>query len=198
MKRTLSITVALLIALSFFNLFSYLSRKSQSGRLNNTSADYGKKYYYRFLDQYSYALNLEYEPLYDALISIGKDTSDYFRLSELSYRPSLVLYFTNEMCTPCVEYCVTKLKERFPNYIENEEVILLTRGIEHKFRNSLYGKPIYCIKDTEPKVVNSNVPIYFILDQDFTLKLVFVPDELLEEYTDIYLSTVISKINNSN
>ena len=195
MKRTIIISLVLIVALSFFNLFLYLSRNNHGGQLNNNTdnAEYGKKYYYRFLNQYRYALNLEQEPLYDALIYRGKDTSEYFRLSELSYKPTLGLYFTNEMCTPCINYCVSKLKEKFPDYQDNEQVILLTRGIEERFKNSLYGKPVYSIKDDEINVLDSNVPIYFLFDQDLVLKFVFVPDELLPEYTDLYLSTIMFK-----
>ena len=118
-------------------------------------------------------------------------------MSELCQDTTIILYFTDDMCTPCINFSVSKLIEWFPNYRENRNVILLTRGIEDKFRDSFYGKPVCCLKNEEQNMLQSEVPLFFLIYPDLTIHFVFVPYENAPEFTDSYLRTIRSRFFNT-
>lgn len=190
----LTIGILILVVITSINTYSHTKQRRTSPQNKNGEILENKgPYYYPLLGQFTYALGLELDHLGDFPLYLGSDTIRTLRMSELCQDTTIILYFTDDMCTPCINFSVSKLIEWFPNYRENRNVILLTSGIEDKFRNSFYGKPVCCLKNEEQNMLQSEVPLFFLIYPDLTIHFVFVPYENAPEFTDSYLRTIRSR-----
>jgi hypothetical protein len=193
--KTVLFSLFIVVFLTIINLASRLKDESlfRYKKSQNTESEYHKEYYYRIINQQFSVFMNEGRDLSIPFIFEGSDTLQSVLFSEYIHSHHLILYFSGDMCTPCINYCIRKIEEYFPDYKNSDNILFLAKSIDYRYRESFYGKPILCITDNNYHPINLNVPFYFVINQDMQVELLFIPDEQLPEYTDIYLGAVKSR-----
>jgi len=125
-------------------------------------------------------MNNESAELIDILLQ-DENNKLVFRVSELN-------------CSICVNHIVTKLKEHFPNYSLNSNIIIIYDSEKLRYSNGMYDKQAYLTNNRSIlglPAENTNLPFLFILNKDDMMaKMVFIPDKGMPELTDEYLKII--------
>lgn len=133
----------------------------------------------------------------NANIYVGSDNNTIFPIQSIIDQPKLVLGLNQNMCRPCVEGVFADVKEFFPDF-ENNPNILCIADIEQRFKNDYYGKNVVSFhqKDAFPLYGILAKPYFFILDQDLHVKLLFITDSTSPELTKEYLKIIKKRYTN--
>ena len=120
----------------------------------------------------------------------GTDSLKIFTLTELASKPRLVFCFSINTCTPCVETAVDFLKEVFPDYKENE-MIIVTGDYPLRLRNLVYEKKM--LSGINLPIDEIGVPFFFILDNKIEISFLHLFNKLNPDITKIYLEEIKKK-----
>ncbi len=103
--------------------------------------------------------------------------------------PLLVYRYSAFNCNECVEFGHNKLKEYFPDYKSNPNLLLMISNFPTKDTIS-YNKVLNLDKvHLGLPIEAENHPFYFVLNEG-RVHHVFVPDKNFSEFTDLYLETI--------
>lgn len=135
----------------------------------------------------------KYEQCYigDSYIYLGSDNNKLIPMRSITDQPKLVLGLNQNMCPPCVEGVFADIKEVFPDFENNPNIICIA-DIEQRFKDNYYGKKVISFheKDNFPLYKIETKPYFFILDNDLCAKLLFITDITNPELTKEYLKTI--------
>lgn len=135
----------------------------------------------------------KYEQCYigDSYIYLGSDNNKLIPMRSITDQPKLVLGLNQNMCRPCVEGVFADIKEVFPDFENNPNIICIA-DIEQRFKDNYYGKKVISFheKDNFPLYKIETKPYFFILDNDLCAKLLFITDITNPELTKEYLKTI--------
>jgi hypothetical protein len=133
----------------------------------------------------------ESEPLHDLLLYAGSDRNDTIKLRQLSSGGVLVLRFSGETCSTCIDFALERLRKTFPDFAHNDRIILLSSQVATRLKKSYYGKSVYSFFDEGQELPfdQYRTPYFFYLDDRLEYKLFFIPDQNQTKVTDFYLNT---------
>ncbi|MDD4358102.1 MAG: hypothetical protein PHN98_12735, partial [Smithellaceae bacterium] len=101
---------------------------------------------------------------------------------------ALILKFDGSFCDACNKFAINKIKENFPNFKINKNVLFIGENIPVRLEADFFGKEILRYKDDLKTFFKDyNEPLYFFLNKDGVVKFIFFPDKSFPEYTDKYL-----------
>lgn len=121
----------------------------------------------------------------------GSDNKALFPVQSITDRPKLVIGLNHNMCRPCVEEVFASIKEIFPDFESNPDIICIA-DIERRFKDDYYGKKVVSFQEKEdyPLYEIEAMPYLFILDKDLCAKLLFITDKTSPELTKEYLKII--------
>jgi hypothetical protein len=124
-------------------------------------------------------------------IYLGSDNHALIPVRSITDQPKLVLGLNQNMCKPCVEGVFADIKEFFPDFETNPNIICIA-DIERRFKDNYYGKKVVSFHQKEdfPLYEVIGVPYFFILDKDLCVKLLFITDNTSPELTKEYLKII--------
>ncbi|MDR2040363.1 MAG: hypothetical protein LBQ60_20805 [Bacteroidales bacterium] len=124
-------------------------------------------------------------------VYLGSDKNTLIPVHSITDQPKLVLGLNQNMCRPCVEGIFTDIKEFFPDFESNPDIICIA-DIEQRFKDNFYGKKVISFhqKNDFPLYEIVGVPFFFILDKDLCVKLLFITDSTSPELTKEYLKNI--------
>lgn len=111
--------------------------------------------------------------------------------------PILVYRFSALSCNTCVEFGLNKIKDYFPDYNNNPNLFVIVSGYPSKYQMDLENFLNIGNTSLGLPLEQTNLPFYFILI-DGLAHQVFIPDNNLFEYTDVYLQEIKRRYFNKN
>ncbi len=126
----------------------------------------------------------------------GTDSTKHTTLSELTLSPKLFFYFTSNTCTPCIDQSVEIIKDVFPNYKKNENIIFVSPDYPLRYSNNCYGKKLLKLENNNfgLSINDDNQPPYFIVVKNMKVKSIHVVNKMDFDRTREYLSLVSKMI----
>lgn len=124
-----------------------------------------------------------------------KENGDSIVLSNLvGVKPKLVFKYSELNCNICVDAQLVFLKKFIENFGE-ENLIMIS---SYKFNNNIFRfkvlnkieNEIFNIDFMNSSLDNLNAPYYFILDNTFTPKMMFIPEKTFPEDTEAYFKKI--------
>lgn len=133
----------------------------------------------------------EQQNIGNSSIYLGSDNKTLIPVQSITNQPKLVIGLNQNMCRPCVEGVFTDIKEIFPDFESNPNIICIA-DIERRFKDDYYGKKVISFnqKDDFPLYEIDVMPYFFILDKDLCVKQLFITDKTSPELTKEYLKTI--------
>lgn len=124
-------------------------------------------------------------------VYIGSDNNILIPVRSIIDQPKLVLGLNQNMCRPCVEGVFGDVREFFPDFESNPNIICIA-DIEQRFKDDYYGKKVISFhqKDDFPLYEIEDTPYFFILDKDLCVKQLFITDKTSSELTKAYLKII--------
>jgi hypothetical protein len=135
----------------------------------------------------------KYEQYYigNVQIYVGSNKDKQIPVKSIADRPKLVLGLNQNMCRPCVEGVIANIKEFFPDFETNPNIICIA-DIEQRFKDDYFSKKVVSFhqKENFPLYEIELAPYFFILDKDLCVKLLFITDQTSPELTKEYLKII--------
>lgn len=103
--------------------------------------------------------------------------------------PILICSFSSQSCGGCVDFATNKIKESFPDFGKNNQILFLASGFNKK--KHFDEKKIMNLgaEKLGLEIDNSLYVCYFILFKGKVSHL-FIPEKSFSNYTDIYLDEI--------
>ena len=187
--------IGIAVCLFIFNIGLLYLHQQDKNRLERAVQSINKLMDTEFLFEISKevtATRFKYEQykIGDAPIYIGSDNSSLLLVRSITEQPKLVLGLNQNMCRPCVEGVFADVKEFFPDFETNPN-ILCVADIEQRFKDNYFNKTVVSFrqKDDFP-LYEIDTPYFFILDKDLCVKLLFITDKSSPELTKAYLKII--------
>jgi hypothetical protein len=137
-----------------------------------------------------FRLQHELYPLANSKVYIGADKNRTFPIESLIDRPKLVFGSSQNMCSPCIYAVLDKLKEVFPDYEGNENILFMA-DIEQRLKDNYHHKKtVSFVKEEDFPLCKSGMPYLFVLDRDLVIKMLFITDKTSPELTKEYLAVI--------
>ena len=131
-------------------------------------------------------------PIANTRVFWGRDSLNTFELSQIASKPRLVFCFSANTCTPCIEMALELTKGFFPDFLENENIII-TGDYPMRLRNDCYGKKM--LTGVVLPLKEIEVPFFFILDKNMNLSFLHLFNKANSDYTKLYLDEIRKKYN---
>lgn len=124
-------------------------------------------------------------------VYLGSDDKTLIPVQSITTRPKLVIGLNQNMCRPCVEGVFADIREVFPDFESNPNIICIA-DIERRFKDDYYGKKVvsFSKKDDYPLYEIETMPYFFIFDNDLCVKQLFITDQTSPELTKEYLKII--------
>ena len=124
-------------------------------------------------------------------VYLGSNNDVIVPVQSITDQPKLVLGINQNMCRPCVGGVFDDIKEFFPDFETNPNIICIA-DIERRFKNNYFGKRVVSFhqKTDYPLYEIVGTPYFFILDKDLCVKLLFITDKASPELTKEYLKII--------
>jgi len=128
--------------------------------------------------------------------------SDTISLSSLSNHPKLILYHNDNSCGVCIDSLLKNVAKFFSTETQKFAVLSAPRSYRDvlvQMTNSNYAYDIYSIiTDLGVPLCNQNIPFLFLLDNDFCVKCLFIPNRGEPERTKQYLDIIYKRFINES
>jgi len=144
--------------------------------------------------------NNQIEHYYSDYIKLGKniilttENNKKIRLASIINKPTLVLRYSEFVCQSCVDNQIELLK-KFGEETGEQNVLIISTYDE--IRNLIIFKranqlnmDIYNIEKLKIPLDSENIPYYFVIDESFTIKHVFIPNNGIVSLTEKYLDFI--------
>lgn len=124
----------------------------------------------------------------------GNDSSQIKSLYDLIKKPTLIFCVSGRMCSSCIQFGLSKMKEYFGEIENNPDVIFIVSDITPRKKKVLYHNQCYSYLQASETlklpIESSAIPFFFIMDTDQKVKMLFYPDSTNPMYTEKYLEIV--------
>ncbi len=143
-------------------------------------------------------LKYEQRCIEDSCVYIGSNNKKIISVHSILDRPKLVIGLNQNMCRPCVEGVFANIKDVFPDFESNPDILCIA-DIEQRFKDDYYGKKVVSFpqKEAYPLYEIETKPYFFVLDKDLCVKLLFVTDQTSPELTTEYLKIIKARYMSS-
>lgn len=135
--------------------------------------------------------------LKDAKVYFGNDNANNFAFFSKIKGDHLVFRFSGLFCDKCVNNLMNSLKKAFPNFKDNERIVLMSSDISPRIKETYYGKKTlsYLREDMGLPYESTSTPFFFVTGNDRIAKAIFFPDENRPDMTEKYLRLIRVRFN---
>ena len=142
----------------------------------------------------NYRLNYDYSvrKINNPNTFLGNDSLNLQKLLSRINKETLIYRFSGLYCDACNTFGMKKIKQHFTDFATSDRIIFIGSEIDPRLKVDFYGKNILGIKKGFLGLPLEEVktPFYFLLDKNGRIKMTFIPDKSMPEYTDSYLEFV--------
>lgn len=108
-----------------------------------------------------------FNPVINQRCYFGKDSTNSFMLEEICDSSKIFFYFSERICTPCIDNTVRVLKECFPNYKEDNSIIFISPDYPKRLAEDCYGKKLLTLKTGKLGLpMKEQYPFFFKLNNN--------------------------------
>ena len=138
----------------------------------------------------------ELDTIIDSRTLTFPDTKENTNLYSLTNTPSLVFRFSGNMCTPCVDFVIDRIKFCIQDFKENERVIFIYSDANPAMAENYFVKQSWYISESfHQDIDNLMLPYLCILDSENRIKSLYIPDMAYPELLDKYLEMARDKLS---
>jgi len=192
-KSTSIILTCISVCFLLFNIYLLLIIQINKHELANTKLHLENVEFMFEVSKEITITRFKYEQcsISDSYIYAGSNNSEFIPINNITNQPKLVLGLNQNMCKPCVEGVFDNVKEIFPNFELNPNIICIA-DIEQRFKDDYYGIKVISFhnKNDFPLYEIETRPYFFIIDKDLCIKQLFITDITSPELTKEYLRTL--------
>jgi hypothetical protein len=185
LSKLFSIAIILLV---FFNVALLLIIKKERKEYHNlyNSNEIKKDSIKQFKDfnnifLLNFSLMCEFQSdLLDRNIVLTDENENYIKFNQLTKeKPKLIFKYSALNCNDCVDEQIVLLKKAAKK-IGSENIVIITdygtpRELTQFIRMNQISFKIYNLRNLKLTTIDNNLPYYFILDESYSLKLLFFP-----------------------
>ncbi len=129
-------------------------------------------------------------------ITVSKSQGQPFLLFDSLAFPALIIGIplSEDICGSCVDYAVNTVSNFFPDFSNNERIVVLSHVSDPNVKERVYRKSVYrylsdsCQLGLRGMIISK--PFYVIIDKDKKANMFFVPNSLMPDLTKQYLAIV--------
>ncbi|MCO5265548.1 MAG: hypothetical protein M9948_06700 [Lentimicrobium sp.] len=125
------------------------------------------------------------------------DTIRNTTLFDLTRQASLVFRFSGNMCSPCVDFVIDRIKFCIQDFEENERVLFLYSDANPALAEDYFVKQAYYLTGSfHQELDDMMVPYLCVLDSDHRILSLYIPDMAYPDLLDRYLEIIRDKLEN--
>ncbi len=108
-----------------------------------------------------------YSPLLNQLCYFGKDSTKTVMLKEICDTNKIFFYFSDKVCSPCIDNTIRVLKECFPDYKNDTSIIFISPDFPKRLSEDCYGKRLLTLKTGKLGLpMKEQYPLFFRLNEN--------------------------------
>lgn len=195
-KSTQIILKCIVACFLLFNIGLLFLHRQQKGELNNIMLKLKRSEDIEIMFEVSKETTVtrfkyEQRTIGNSSIYWGSDNKAFIPIQSITNQPKLVIGLNQNMCRPCVEDVFADIREVFPDFESNPNILCIA-DVERRFKDNYYGKKVVSFhqKDDYPLYEIETMPYFFIFDKDLCVKLLFITDKTSPELTKEYLKMI--------
>lgn len=188
-KRIIYITVSLLLLTLLILFYIKFNNLKDDNKYCDSVNPYLAELVYGFITNEALTVN-------DMPLLKGKEKSQTIMLSSIASDGVLVVRFSGNACSLCIDFIVKMVKTQFPAYSSDERIVLVVTHLEERKKDNYFGKEVYITEDEALCLPfdQYDIPYFFFMDSTMQCKMFFVPDFSQPELTNYYLENVKSRL----
>lgn len=179
---------AVIVMLVFCNIFCYYTFfREKPSKSQNIRAEY-----LHYMHRQSLQIEHKHEgQVFPSQVSYGADTA-MISLSKIIRKPTLVFYFSQDACPPCLEAVRDSIGKKIPDYQERDDVLFMSNDLELRLYNKYLGKKIIRVYDEKNELFSNtqHFPLFFVIDSDMKIRHLFATDKMTPDLTSVYLDII--------
>lgn len=109
--------------------------------------------------------------------------------------PVLVVRYSAFNCNSCIDFCLSKLEQFFPNYKNDKHLMFIYSNYPKNYKTDFLQTLNLEKENLGLYTEDANLPFLFVLHKGI-VNHVFVPDGKYPEHYDLYLKEIIKKYFN--
>jgi len=159
-KASILISIILLIVSLFLFVKTFLNKRNNSGDNKDIAqfiigtAEHNQK-------------EILYNPLLNQLCYFGKDSTNPVMLKEICDTNKIFFYFSDKVCSPCIDNTIRVLKECFPDYKNDSSIIFISPDFPKRLSEDCYGKRLLTLKTGKLGLpMKEQYPLFFRLNEN--------------------------------
>lgn len=123
---------------------------------------------------------------------IGNDSLKQFDLKDFLSKKRIIFWFSPNTCSPCVDRSVDIIKDVFPDYENNKQIIFVAPDYPVRFRGNCYNKKLLTLQNKYFGLVleKKDVPFFLILNSTLQIESIHIVNKSLFSRTEEYLQKV--------
>ncbi len=108
-------------------------------------------------------------------VYFGLDSLNTFNIKQLTGHHKFFLYFSVEACPPCIQETIERIKEAFPDYKKDDEIIFISPDYPKRFRINCHGKKLLTLENRLGiGLEQENAPFLFTLNSDLRMEKIHI------------------------
>lgn len=123
---------------------------------------------------------------------IGNDSLKLFDLKDLLSKKRIIFWFSQNTCSPCIDRSVDIIKNVFPNYENNKQIIFISPDYPIRFRGNCYSKELLTLQNKYfgIELEKKDVPFFLILNSQLQVESIHIVNKSLFSRTEEYLQEI--------
>jgi len=111
-----------------------------------------------------------FNPVINQRCYFGKDSVNSFMFEDICDSNKIFFYFSERICTPCIDNTIRVLKECFPNYKEDNSIIFISPDYPKRLAEDCYGKKLLTLKTGKLGLpMKEQYPFFFKLNNNLEI-----------------------------
>ncbi|MHC1780746.1 MAG: hypothetical protein AB9922_10970 [Bacteroidales bacterium] len=108
-----------------------------------------------------------YNPLLNQPCYFGKDSTKPVMLKEICDTNKIFFYFSEKLCSPCIDNTIKVLKDCFPDYKNDSSIIFISPDFPKRLSEDCYGKRLLTLKTGKLGLpMKEQYPLFFRLNEN--------------------------------
>jgi len=131
-------------------------------------------------------------------VSFGTDTMIKIELKNFVQTPRLILYFSSNTCSPCIEHTIELIEKLFPDYKRDEKIVFMSQDYPTRYRNNCYGKKLLILEYLKlglPLEKSIQPPFFLIINDKLKITHIHIVNKNDFGRTEEFLNKVYDRFH---
>lgn len=132
----------------------------------------------------------------DQIVYFGFDSLKSEKLKVLVNTPKLILYFSANTCSSCVDQTVETIESIFPGYKTNDNIVFVSPDYPVRYRINCYGKKLLTLMNGKfdlPLENTTQPPFFIVVGDEMKVLSIHVVNKMNFVRTEKYLIEIANR-----